>query len=94
MDGRGEGERVVGVLQGKSSNYDSDLFAPIFAKISSLCGRPYGGTPEAADVAFRVIADWLRCRRALAATTDPVSTTEANASRSNKFIMGRSYAIA
>jgi alanyl-tRNA synthetase len=53
-------ERVVGVLQGKSSNYDSDLFAPIFARISSLAGRPYGGTPEAADVAFRVIADHAR----------------------------------
>ncbi len=53
-------ERVVGVLQGKSSNYDSDLFAPIFAQISTLCGKPYGGTPDAADVAFRVIADHAR----------------------------------
>ena len=53
-------ERLVAVLQGKSSNYDTDVFAPLFARIGELCGRPYGGTAAMADVAFRVIADHVR----------------------------------
>jgi alanyl-tRNA synthetase len=53
-------ERVVGMLQGKISNYDTDLFAPIFDRVSSLCGQAYGGTRAPADVAFRVIADHAR----------------------------------
>ena len=53
-------ERVVGVLQGKCSNYDSDLFTPIFARISELANRKYGGSSEPGDVAFRVIADHAR----------------------------------
>ena len=53
-------ERVVSVLQGKRSNYDTDLFAPIFARISSLAKRTYGASPAPADVAFRVIADHAR----------------------------------
>jgi alanyl-tRNA synthetase len=53
-------ERVVGVLQEKRSNYDTDLFEPMFARIAELSGRKYGGSPEPADVAFRVIADHAR----------------------------------
>jgi alanyl-tRNA synthetase len=53
-------ERVLGVLQGKTSNYDTDLFAPIFARIASLSGKRYAGSAEKSDVAFRVIADHAR----------------------------------
>jgi alanyl-tRNA synthetase len=53
-------ERVLSVLQGKNSNYDTDLFAPLFRAIERQVGRTYGGSPSAEDVAFRVIADHLR----------------------------------
>ncbi len=53
-------ERLVSVLQGKSSNYDTDVFSPIFARIGELAGRAYGAGDGAADVAFRVIADHVR----------------------------------
>src|SRR5262245_56424498 len=60
-------ERVVGVLQGKRSNYDTDVFAPIFARIGKLAGKRYGSGDEKADVAFRVIADYVRaCTAAFA----------------------------
>src|SRR5262245_17427372 len=53
-------ERILSVLQGKRSNYDTDLFAPIFTRIEALCGRRYGATMQPADIAFRVIADHTR----------------------------------
>jgi alanyl-tRNA synthetase len=53
-------ERVLSVLQGKLSNYDTDLFGPIFAHLSELCGRAYGATGSEQDIAFRVIADHVR----------------------------------
>jgi len=53
-------ERVVGVLQGKRSNYDTDVFAPIFASIGKLAGKRYGSGDEKADIAFRVVADHVR----------------------------------
>src|SRR5262249_8683273 len=53
-------ERILSVLQGKRSNYDTDLFLPIFGRISELTGKSYGGTMSDADVAFRVIADHTR----------------------------------
>ena len=52
-------ERVLGVLQGKRSNYDTDLFSPLFARIASLSGKAYGASVPT-DVAFRVIADHAR----------------------------------
>jgi alanyl-tRNA synthetase len=52
-------ERIVSVLQGKRSNYDTDVFAPIFARIGEIAGRKYG-TDERSDIAFRVIADHVR----------------------------------
>ena len=52
-------ERIVAVLQGKSSNYDTDVFQPIFRRIETLTGKTYGDDEEA-DVAFRVIADHVR----------------------------------
>src|SRR5262245_62382935 len=53
-------ERVVGVLQSKRSNYDSDVFTPIFARIGKLAGKRYGSGDEKADIAFRVVADHVR----------------------------------
>jgi len=52
-------ERVLAVLQGHSSNYDSDLFQPLFRRMEQLTGLRYGANPEA-DVAFRVCADHVR----------------------------------
>lgn len=52
-------ERVCAVLQGKSSNYDSDVFTPLLDKISELAGLKYGQDEEK-DIAMRVIADHIR----------------------------------
>ncbi|MBI4082003.1 MAG: alanine--tRNA ligase [Candidatus Lambdaproteobacteria bacterium] len=51
-------ERITRVLQGKLSNYESDLFTPILAEIASVTGVADG--PGETGVAFRVIADHLR----------------------------------
>ena len=53
-------ERLVALLQGKKSNYDTDVFSPIFARIGALCGTTYGGSASSVDIAFRVIADHVR----------------------------------
>ena len=52
-------ERLVRALQGKHSNYDTDVFQPIIKEISRLSGKEYG-KEEDTDVAMRVIADHLR----------------------------------
>ena len=52
-------ERIVSVLQKKFSNYDTDVFTPIFETIAEVTSRSYG-TDEKTDVAFRVIADHVR----------------------------------
>ena len=52
-------ERLVRALQGKHSNYDTDVFQPIIRVISNMCGKEYG-KEENVDVAMRVIADHLR----------------------------------
>ena len=52
-------ERLVRVMQGKNSNYDTDVFQPIIRKIGELSGFEYG-REEKIDVAMRVIADHLR----------------------------------
>ncbi|MHC4106697.1 MAG: alanine--tRNA ligase [Planctomycetota bacterium] len=56
-------ERLTRVLQGKDSNYDIDVFAPIFAAIEAHSGaHPYRGSLEdPVDIAYRVIADHVRC---------------------------------
>ena len=51
-------ERVVSVLQGKKSNYDTDVFTPIICEIEKLTGKKYEG--ERNQVAMRVIADHVR----------------------------------
>ncbi len=52
-------ERVCAVLQGKMSNYDSDVFTPLLNKIAELAGIKYGQDEEK-DIAMRVIADHIR----------------------------------
>lgn len=53
-------ERVLSVLQGKHSNYQTDLFTPLFARLEELTGRTYTGGDSQEDIAFRVIADHVR----------------------------------
>ena len=52
-------ERLVRAMQGKRSNYDTDIFQPIIKEISRLSGKEYG-KEEDIDVAMRVIADHMR----------------------------------
>ena len=73
-------ERVAGIhattkgfkdFSSEPSNYNADLFAPLFAKVAELSGKTYNGTvpakregvseQESTDVAFRVLADHARC---------------------------------
>ena len=54
-------ERITAVLQGKESNYDTDVFTPLMDAIGQLTGKSYGGRlDDLDDIAFRVIADHLR----------------------------------
>jgi alanyl-tRNA synthetase len=52
-------ERLCMVLQGKQSNYDTDVFTPIIREIEAISGVDYGKQEET-DIAIRVIADHLR----------------------------------
>ena len=52
-------ERLAAVLQGKMSDYDTDLFAPLIAHVSRLSGKAYRAR-EADDVSMQVIADHAR----------------------------------
>ena len=52
-------ERIVRVLQGKNSNYDTDIFLPVIHKISELSNIKYGDN-EKDDIAMRVISDHVR----------------------------------
>ena len=52
-------ERLCAVLQGKNSNYDSDVFTGMLGKIGELSGHKYGESADT-DVAMRVIADHIR----------------------------------
>ncbi len=53
-------ERVSSILQGRSSNYDTDLFRPLIDEVVAISGKPYGGSMQASDVSMRVIADHAR----------------------------------
>ena len=52
-------ERLCMILQGKKSNYDTDVFQPTIGRIAAMAGKRYGDD-ERTDVAMRVIADHLR----------------------------------
>ena len=52
-------ERLCAVLQGKNSNYDSDVFTGMLNKIGEFSGHKYGESADV-DVAMRVIADHIR----------------------------------
>ncbi len=52
-------ERLCMVLQGKKSNYDTDVFQPIITRIGEMSGIKYGQA-ESSDIAMRVISDHLR----------------------------------
>ena len=52
-------ERLCMAMQGKQSNYDTDVFLPIIQTISKLSGIAYGANGQS-DIAMRVIADHLR----------------------------------
>ena len=65
-------ERLVRLMQGKNSNYDTDIFTPVIEEIERLSGKKYNHTfPEGpngegvndeqkVDIAMRVVADHLR----------------------------------
>jgi alanyl-tRNA synthetase len=63
-------ERVTAYVQGKKSNYDTDLFTPLFSTIEKLSGKTYGATwgeNAHTDAAMRVIADHARATAFLVA---------------------------
>ena len=52
-------ERLCMIIQGKKSNYDTDVFQPVIGKLGTLSNKKYGEN-EKDDIAMRVIADHLR----------------------------------
>ena len=52
-------ERLCMVLQGKKSNYDTDVFQPMIGKLGEMCGKKYGDNKDV-DIAMRVVADHVR----------------------------------
>ncbi len=54
-------ERLCMALQGKKSNYDTDVFTPLIAKVEELSGKKYEGILEnEKDIAIRVVVDHIR----------------------------------
>lgn len=54
-------ERLCMALQGKSSNYDTDVFTPLIEKVEEISGKKYEGKLEdEKDIAIRVIVDHIR----------------------------------
>ncbi len=52
-------ERLCMAMQGKKSNYDTDVFQPLIGKLGEMCGKKYGDNKDI-DIAMRVIADHVR----------------------------------
>lgn len=52
-------ERLAMVLQGKTSNYDTDIFQPLIHELEKISDKKYGDA-ELSDIAFRVVVDHLR----------------------------------
>src|SRR5438132_7091535 len=53
-------ERVTAVLQNKESNYDTDLFMPLLARIGEMSGHQYARSSSPEDISMRVVADHCR----------------------------------
>lgn len=53
-------ERLCMVLQGKLSNYDTDVFSPTITSIEKICGMKYEQSDSKKDIAMRVISDHVR----------------------------------
>jgi alanyl-tRNA synthetase len=53
-------ERLVRVLQGKTSNYDTDIFSGTIATVEKITGKKYDSSDSKQAVAFRVLADHIR----------------------------------
>jgi alanyl-tRNA synthetase len=53
-------ERLVRVMQGKNSNYDTDVFSGTISEIGKIVHRTYSGLDDKESIAFRVIADHIR----------------------------------
>ena len=53
-------ERLVRVIQGKKSNYETDIFMPTILKVQELCHLKYDFSDSKKDIAFRVISDHIR----------------------------------
>jgi len=53
-------ERLAMVIQGKKSNYDTDVFMPLIREIEIISGKKYTQSNSKQDIAFRVIADHIR----------------------------------
>jgi len=52
-------ERLAMAIQGKKSNYDTDIFQPLIGKLAEMSGNKYGDNEEK-DIAMRVVSDHLR----------------------------------
>ncbi len=53
-------ERLVRVIQGKSSNYDTDVFTSTIAEVEKITGKKYDNSNSKEAIAFRVLADHIR----------------------------------
>ena len=53
-------ERIAAVLQGHTSNYDTDLFSPLFKDLGEIVEKKYNGSMEPSDLSMRVVVDHLR----------------------------------
>jgi alanyl-tRNA synthetase len=53
-------ERIAGILQGVTTNYETDVLRTIMAKASELTGRTYGAEGEKVDTSLRILADHAR----------------------------------
>lgn len=53
-------ERLAMVIQGKTSTYDTDIFASLIAELEKRSGKKYHGGSSKIDIAFRVLADHVR----------------------------------
>ncbi len=70
-------ERLVRVMQGKHSNYDTDIFTGTIAAVEKIVGKKYTAGDSKQDVAFRVLADHLRAISFTIADGQLPSNTEA-----------------